>query len=74
MNQKLNITINAKKYDIDVDSDFAIFLQQQLQEDLEYYGNNELKVLLSAYIKKCHTLYEREKGINLLIDNIQTKI
>ncbi len=74
MSKTLNITINAKKYDIDVDDDFSAFLESQIREDFDSFGNNELKILLSAYVKKCHILYKREKQIATLIENIERKI
>ena len=45
MAKKISLTINAKRYDIDIDEKFAPFLQQQMREDFNLNGNNDLKLL-----------------------------
>jgi hypothetical protein len=70
MKTKVSLTINAKRYDIDVEDDFAQFLILQMKQDFAYEGNNDLKVLLQAYVRKTFTLYQQEKEILSLIDHI----
>ena len=72
MKTKVALTINAKRYDIDVEEDFARFLVAQMKQDFEYEGNNDLKLLLQAYVRKSFALYEQEKEISTLIDRLQT--
>lgn len=72
MTKKLSLTLNAKRYDIDVEEDFARFLTAQMKEDFEVEGNNDLKLLLQAYVRKSFALYEQEKQISALIDKLQT--
>lgn len=72
MKTKVSLTINAKRYDIDVEDDFANFLTAQMKQDFAYEGNNDLKLLLQAYVRKSFALYEQEKEISLLINRIQT--
>ncbi|MDD5052378.1 MAG: hypothetical protein PHO27_06575 [Sulfuricurvum sp.] len=71
MKTKIALTLNAKRYDIDVEEDFARFLTAQMKQDFELYGNNDLKLLLQAYVRKSFALYEQEKQIGELIDRIQ---
>ena len=71
MKTKVALTINAKRYDIDVEEDFARFLITQMKQDFEYEGNNDLKLLLQAYVRKSFTLYEQEKEITRLIASLQ---
>lgn len=71
MKTKVSLTINAKRYDIDVEDDFARFLTQQMKQDFAFEGNNDLKLLLQAYVRKSFVLYEQEKEISALIDRIQ---
>lgn len=71
MKTKVSLTINAKRYDIDVEDDFANFLTAQMKQDFAYEGNNDLKLLLQAYVRKSFALYEQEKEISLLINRIQ---
>jgi len=68
---KVTLTLNAKRYDIDVEEDFARFLTAQMREDFDVSGNNDIKLLLQAYVRKSFTLYEQEKQILQLIDSLQ---
>ena len=72
MKTKVTLTLNAKRYDIDVEDDFAQFLVEQMKQDFDFHGNNDLKLLLQAYVRKNFTLYQQEKQIDTLIDQIQT--
>lgn len=72
MTKKLSLTLNAKRYDIDVEEDFAQFLSAQMNEDFNVSGNNDLKLLLQAYVRKSFALYEQEKQISALIKKIQS--
>ena len=71
MKTKVSLTINAKRYDIDVEDDFARFLVAGMKEDFHYEGNNDLKLLLQAYVRKSFALYEQEKQISVLIEKLQ---
>jgi hypothetical protein len=71
MKTKVALTINAKRYDIDVEEDFARFLIEQMKQDFDFKGNNDLKLLLQAYVRKNFALYEQEKQISGLIDHLQ---
>lgn len=71
MKTKVTLTLNAKRYDIDVEEDFARFLTEQMKQDFEFNGNNDLKLLLQAYVRKNFALYEQEKQTLALIEHIQ---
>lgn len=68
----VSLTLNAKRYDIDVEEDFAHFLNTKMREDFHIDGNNDLKTLLHAYVRQSFALYEQEKQINALIDTLQS--
>lgn len=68
----VSLTLNAKRYDIDVEEDFARFLTHKMSEDFHIDGNNDLKTLLHAYVRQSFALYEQEKQINALIDTLQS--
>lgn len=68
----VSLTLNAKRYDIDVEEDFARFLTHKMSEDFHINGNNDLKTLLHAYVRQSFALYEQEKQINALIDTLQS--
>lgn len=72
MKTKVSLTLNAKRYDIDVEDDFAQYLITQMKHDFSYEGNNDHKQLLQAYVRRTFALYEQEKQINTLIDTLQS--
>ena len=71
MSKKISLTINAKRYDIDIDEEFAPFLQKQMQEDFNIEGNNDLKLLLQAYVRKSYALYEDELKLQKLLKRLE---
>ncbi|MBD3810228.1 MAG: hypothetical protein IE884_06980 [Sulfuricurvum sp.] len=71
MKTKVTITFNAKRYDIGVEEDFAQFLIEQMKQDFDFHGNNELKLLLQAYVHKNFALYQQEKETLSLIEQLQ---
>lgn len=71
MTRKITLTLNAKRYDIDVEEGFARFLLSQMNDDFQIDGNNDIKLLLQAYVRKSFALYEQEKEIASLIERFQ---
>lgn len=71
MTVKVSLTVNAKKYDIDVEEDFAHFLTGHMNHDFQIDGNNDLRALLQAYIRSNFTLYTQEKEITALVEKLQ---
>jgi len=69
MSQKIGLHIGGRRFDVDVDDEFAPFLRHQMRNDFNIDGNNDLKKLLQAYVRKNHELYEQE----LEIDKIMRK-
>jgi hypothetical protein len=67
----VSLTLNAKRYDIDVEEDFARFLIHKMEEDFHIDGNNDLKTLLHAYVRQSFALYNQEKQISALADKLQ---
>ncbi|OYZ59214.1 MAG: hypothetical protein B7Y17_05720 [Sulfuricurvum sp. 24-42-5] len=72
MNVKVSLTLNAKRYDIDVEEDFAHFLTSHMKHDFQIEGNNDLRALLQAYVRSNFALYTQEKEISALVEKIQT--
>ena len=70
MPKKISLTVNAKRYDIDIDEAFAPFLQKQMENDFNVNGNNDLKLLLQAYVQKSYALYQDEQKILSLLEKI----
>jgi len=72
MSKKVSITINRSRFDIDLDDSFADFLLRQLAKDFKLDGNNDMKALLQAYVRKNYELFEQEKKINTLLEKISS--
>jgi len=70
MSKKIGLHIGGRRFDVDVEDDFANFLTYHMSKDFNIEGNNDLKVLLQAYVRKNHELYVQEKKMKELIENI----
>jgi hypothetical protein len=67
MSKKIALTVNGSRFDIDVDEQFAPFLLEQMGLDFNTEGNNDLKVLLQAYVRKNYALYEQQREMQRLL-------
>lgn len=67
MSKKISLHIGGRKFDVDVDESFASFLEEQMAKDFNVDGNNDLKILLQAYVRKSHELYTQEQEIDKII-------
>jgi len=47
------------------------FLEQQMRKDFNVDGNNDLKVLLQAYVRKNHELYLQEQKIEEITQKLK---
>ena len=70
MSKKIGLYIGGRKFDVDVDDSFAPFLENQMAKDFNVDGNNDLKVLLQAYIRKNHELYMQEGKIEDILKKL----
>ncbi len=70
MPKKISLTFNAKRYDIDIDEEFAPFLEKQMKNDFNIEGNNDLKLLLQAYVQKNYALYKDEIKLKKLLKQL----
>jgi hypothetical protein len=71
VNVKVSLTLNTRRYDIDVEEDFSRFLNAKIEEDFEVSGNNDLKLLLEAYVRTNFSIYTQEQQIKKLIETLQ---
>jgi hypothetical protein len=71
MSRKIALTVNGSRFDIDVDERFAPFLLEQMGRDFNTEGNNDLKVLLQAYVRKNYALYELETEMQRLLEIVE---
>ena len=67
MSKKICLHIGGRRFDVDVEDDFAIFLEHQMSKDFNIEGNNDLKLLLQAYVRKNHELFMQEKEVEKIV-------
>jgi hypothetical protein len=67
MSEKIGLLIGSRRFDVDVEDSFAPFLKQNMAKDFNIDGNNDLKKMLHAYVKKTHELYLQEKKIEKIL-------
>lgn len=73
MNKKITLFIDSRKFDMDIDVEFATFLENSMSKDFNIDGNNDLKKVLLAYVRKTHELYIQEKEVEKILKNIEEK-
>jgi hypothetical protein len=69
--KKITLTINGSRFDIDVETEFAKYLEEEMAKDLNPEGNNSFKTLLQAYVRKNYELYAQEKEMEALIERLE---
>lgn len=70
--KKITLTINGSRFDIDVDSEFAAYLETQIAGDFKSDANNSFKTLLQAYVRKNYELFELQKELDRLLKQVET--
>lgn len=71
MSQKIGVNIGGRRFDVDVEDYFVSFLKEQMARDFNIDGNNDLKTLIHAYVKKSHELYQQEKKIQEILEKLE---
>lgn len=70
MSKKITLTINGSRFDIDLEDSFADYVEADLDENFNVKGNNDIKGLLQAYIKKNYELYEAKRMLEETINKL----
>jgi len=71
MSKKIGLHIGGRRFDVDVEDRFASFLQKQMLEDFNMEGNNDIKILLQAYVRKNHDLYVQNQKVEEILEKIE---
>lgn len=71
MSKKLGLHIGGRRFDVDVDENFATFLQSQMERDFNYDGNNDAKAMLQAYVRQTYELYTQNKKIDDILQKLE---
>jgi hypothetical protein len=74
MSKKIGLHIGGRRFDVDVEDDFAPFLTQQMSKDFNTEGNNDLTTVLQGYVRKVHALYLQEKKIEEISNQLVKKL
>ncbi|MDQ7043189.1 MAG: hypothetical protein Q9M34_06620 [Sulfurimonas sp.] len=74
MSKKIGLYIGGRRFDIDVDDEFAEFLELQMESDFNIEGNNELKSVMQAYVRKNYELYKQNKDIKTILDKFENEV
>lgn len=72
MSKKIGLYIGGRRFDVDVEDQFAKFLQEQMAKDFNIDGNNDLKTLLQAYVRKNHELYIENQKVEKILNKIES--
>ena len=67
MSKKLGLHIAGRRFDVEADESFAPFLEYQISKDFNINGNNDIMVLIRAYVKRSHELFEQEQIIEEIV-------
>jgi len=74
MNKKIGLYIGGRRFDVEAQEDFVPFLEDQMSNDFNIDGNNDVKEIFSAYVRKTHKLYMQEKKAKDIIKELDKSI
>jgi len=70
MSTKIGLHIGGRRFDVDVADNFAEYLNQDMKKDFNVDGNNDLKLVLQAYVRKTHELFLMDREMKKLIKEL----
>lgn len=73
MSKKIGLYIGGRRFDADVNDDFAPYLEKSMAKDFNIDGNNDLKTLVQAYVRKNHELYLQEQEVKKILEKLEKK-
>jgi len=74
MSKKIGLHIGGRRFDVDVEEQFAHFLEDEMAKDFNTEGNNDLKVLLQAYVRKTYEIYKQKEKIEEITQKIEENL
>ena len=74
MSKKIGLHIGGRRFDVDVEEQFARFLEEEMAKDFNTEGNNDIKVLLQGYVRKTYEIYKQKEKIEEITQNIEAKL
>ncbi len=71
--QKVSFSINGKRYEVELDNDFAIFVMEKLRESgISSDRDNNVPKLLNVYLQSLKENFDTQREIEKLL--IKTRI
>jgi hypothetical protein len=70
MSKKIGLYIGGRRFDVEVEYSFSLFLEKQMAKDFNIEGNNELKTVMQAYVRKNYELYKQDKKVIKILKEI----
>jgi len=70
MSKKIGLYIGGRRFDVEVEDEFAHFLEDQMAKDFNIEGNNELKTVMQAYVRKNYELYQQDKEVVKILKKV----
>ncbi len=70
MSKKIGLHIAGRRFDVDVEDEFAVYLENEMPKDFSIDSNNDLKALLKGYVRVSHELYKQELMMKNLIKKL----
>ncbi len=67
MKKKLGLHVGGRRLEINVTDEFADYLENELTREFNMNGNNDLQLVLQAYIRKTHEIFGMEKDMQKLL-------
>ncbi len=72
--QKLTILINGSSFEITLADSYADALMEEIGKDINLSGDNSVKTLLYAFMKKNYELIELKKEVEKISDDLDDKL
>ena len=70
--KKLIFTLEGKRFEVELENDFATYVHQNLMENsIAFDRNNEASKLLKVYLKSMKKNHEMEEQIKILLNSIR---
>ncbi len=69
--KKLSISISSRRYDISISDEFAKEFEKEIEDTFIKDGNNDIKTLLSAYVRKSYEKFLLEKEIETIYKKLE---
>lgn len=73
MSKKIGLHIGGRRFDIDVEDEFASYLESEMKHDFNFEGNNDAKSMLHAYVRKSYELFRQKKKIEKILEKLEER-